>query len=336
MIGAATPENSEQTHTSSVEGSCASCMVSDNVFTSEGASVGSRQSSFTQADESQSEGSPKPPFGCGCGKCTFFSFIESGCTKPINSASLFPYLDVSGLNHEQQQTLRSRLQFESREIMLKFQNVVSIAMNSLMSRGVKVDELVSHLMTLGTFVPVKEEAGVQHLQSCYKDLINAETIPKVFLAIRDYFSFFNTDIIDRIINGLGTEEDKRELQKYKDDFRQYAKRRIFECLPQFGPVSETDHANIFVKVDSHYESYTVQELEGFRYRLGSILHISSQGVLRLCRVEKGCFQLMFQVPSFSKIFPLSSEQEKALVAERVIKLTCGKYEFVAKVCAVSP
>jgi len=78
-------------------------------------------------------------------------------------------------------------------------------------------------------------------------------------------------------------------------------------------VSETDHADIFVKVDSHYESYTVVELQDFQNRLRELFHISSQGILRLCQVEKGCFQLMFQVPYFvqQKIFPLSSEQERA-------------------------
>ena len=178
-------------------------------------------------------------------------------------------------------------------------------------------------------------ALVPLLHNCYKDLMNAETIPDVFLQLRDYFSFFNYHIIDQIITQLGTKEDKQELQKYKDDFQVYAKRRIYECLPQFGPVSETDHADIFVKVDSHYESYTVVELQEFQNRLSELFHISSQGILRLCRVEKGCFQLMFQVPSFvqQRIFPLSSEQERALVAEGVIKLTCGNYEFIAKVRA---
>jgi len=187
-------------------------------------------------------------------------------------------------------------------------------------------------MTLGTFHPVYKEAQVPLLQNCYKDLMNAETIPDVFLQLRDYFSFFNYHIIDQIITQLGTEEDRQELQKYKDDFQVYAKRRIYECLPQFGPVSETDHADIFVKVDSHYESYTVVELQEFQNRLSELFHISSQGILRLCRVEKGCFQLMFQVPYFvqQRIFPLSSEQERALLAEGVIKLTCGNYEFVAE------
>jgi len=104
-------------------------------------------------------------------------------------------------------------------------------------------------------------------------------------------------------------------------------------------LSETDHADVhvFVKVDSHYESYTVGELEGFQHRLSGILDISSQSALHLCRVEEGCLQLMFQVPSIAhqKIFPLSSQQERVLAAERVVKLTCGNYEFVAKVTLIS-
>ena len=67
----------------------------------------------------------------------------------------------------------------------------------------------------------------------------------------------------------------------------------------------------------------------FRHKLSEILRVSSQGVLRLCQVEKGCFQLTFQVPSFvqHEVFPLSREQERALKTEGVIKLTCGEYQF---------
>ena len=64
------------------------------------------------------------------------------------------------------------------------------------------------------------------------------------------------------IKELGTEEDKAELQRCKH-FNQYAKQRIFECLTEVGPVSDTEHADIFVKVDSQYDNYTVAEIEGF-------------------------------------------------------------------------
>jgi len=276
-----------------------------------------------------SEESQKPPFGCGCGKCTFLSFIDSGCPNPIPSASSFPYLDLSRLTHEQQQELVGRLKFESRKIMMRFQELVSTTINSFKSQQIPPDELVSHILALGAFDPVIKKPQVPLFQYCFQELKNADTIPKVFLVISDYFSFFNYDIIEHIIKVLGTPEDKAELQRYKEDFNQYAKRRIYECLPQFGAVSDSNHADIFVKVDSQYNNYTVAEIENFRHKLSEILHVSFRGSLRLCRVEKGCFQLLFQVPSFVQqaIFPLSREQERVLVAEGIIRLACMEYQF---------
>ena len=291
----------------------------------------------SSASPPPSEMSQKPPFGCGCGKCTFFDFIEKGCPTPIPSASSFPYLDVSGLTHEQQQELKGRLRFESRKIMIQFQELVSETIKSLIRQNVPLDELVSHVMTLGAFDPVFKEPQVPLFQYYVKELKTADTIPKVFLVLNDYFSFFNYDIIEHIITVLGTEEDKANLQSYKNRFDQYAKRRIYECGPHFGPVSDTDHADVFVKVDSRYDNYTVEEIKGYCNKLSDTLHVSSQGVLRLCRVEKGCFQLTFQVPSFvqQKIFPMSRQQKRTLAAMDVIELTCGEYHFMVKVVHLS-
>ena len=219
---------------------------------------------------------------------------------------------------------------------MQFQKLVSATIKSLKRRCVPLDELVSHVMALGAFDPVFKEPQVPVFYHYSKELKNAETIPEVFLVLNDYFSFFNYHILEHIIEELGTEEDKTKLQTYKDDFNQYAKRWVFECLPEFGPISDADHPDIFVKVDSQYEKYTVEEIEGFRQKLSEILHLSSRGILRLCRVDKGCFQLMFQLPSFvqQEVFPLNREQENTLKANGVIKLTCGDYQFLVKCLCV--
>jgi len=279
-----------------------------------------------------SKKSQKLPFGCGCYKCTFFSFIESGCPTPIPSVSSFPYLDLSGLTHKQQQELSGKLWSESQNIMIRFQELVSVTIKSFKRRCVPLDELVSHVMTLGAFDPVFKESQVPVFRLCFNELKAADTIPKVFMILNDYFSFFNYYIIEHVIKELGTKKDKDRLQKYIEDFNQYAKRRIFECLPEFGPVSDADHSDIFVKLDSQYDNYSVIQIEGFRRKLSEILYVSSQGILRLCRVDKGCFQLMFQMPSFlqQEIFPLSKKQERALADVGVIKLTCGEYQFLVK------
>ena len=278
-----------------------------------------------------SEGSEKPPFGCGCGKCTFFSFIERGCPTPFSPANSFPYLNINGLTHEQQEVLRERLRFESEKMMMRFQELLSATVKSLIKQSISHDELVIHVMALGAFKPVFKKPQVPAFHHCFQELQCADNVPKVFLVLKDYFSFFNYHILEHIIKELGTEQDKANLQSYRDDFNQYAKRRIFQCLSEFGPENGVCHADIFVKLDTQYDDYTVAEIKGFCHKLSEILNISSQGILRLCRVEKGCFQLKFQVPSFvrQEIFPLYREQERILATEGVIKLTCGDYQFDA-------
>ena len=274
----------------------------------------------------------KPPFGCGCGRCTFFSFIKCGCPTPIPSASSFPYLDLSGLTQWQEQELRGRLRSESQDIMIKFQKLVSATIKSFEERCVPVDNLVSHVMALGAFDPVFKESQVPAFHHRFEELKAADTVTKVFIVLNNYFSFFNYHILEHIIEEIGTKEDKERLKTYKEDFNQYAKRRIFECPLDFGPVSDAGHTDILVKLDVKYENSTLAAIELFCHKLSEVVHISFQGILCLCRIDKGCFELTFQVPSFvqQKIFPLSREQKMALEEEGVINLKCGEYHFSSK------
>ena len=320
MVSAAAPQNNRQGNRDDL------CLhnTSGDVFTSEGAVV----------RPSKRERTERPSFGCGCGNCTFLSYIENGCPHPIPKTSSFPCLDVSGLTYEQQRELRSRLRVESQEIMIKFQQLLSTVYESLCEQKIPVNKLVTHLLSLGAFDPVSKDSQKPLLQTFFQELRSAESIEDVLWVIRDYFSFFNYHVIEHIVNGLGTAQDKVELQNYKKDFHQYSKRRIFECPPIYGPMSDADHAVLDLKVDSAFEQFTVEELDNFQYRVSRIFCVSPQSVLRLCQVHKGCLQLTFQVPSFvqQEIFPLSSEQEETLAAEGVIRLTCGDYQFPTKVC----
>ena len=283
MVTGTSPQTSKQIPITSQEHSYASSTVSDDVFTSEGASVSPRPSSSTQ-----SEGSQKPPFGCGCGKCTFSSYIESGCPNPIPSASSFPCLDFSRLTHEQQQELRGRLRVESEDIVMKFQHLFSTVYESLCARSIPVDKLVTHLLSLRSFDPVYEGSEKPVFQTFLKELQSAGSIEKVLWVIRDYFTFFNYHVIEHIVSRLGTDQDKAELRNYKEEFDRYSKRRVYECLPVFGPVSKANHVELVLMLDSVYEQFTVEAVKDFRHRLNGILRIS-QGVLRLCRVEGECF-----------------------------------------------
>ena len=319
VVSAAVSQTAKQTPVRNQEDSMYASKTSDNAFSPEGTSV----------SPSFSYGAQRPPFGCGCGKCTFHGYIKNGCPDPIPS---FPCLDVKELTHEEHKKLKSRLRVESQDIMFRFQELLSKVYESLCERKVSVGKLVTHLLSLGAFDPVHKGAPKPLFQTFYQELQNATSIEDVLWVIKDYFSFFNYHVIEHIVGGLGTGQDKDELQNYKKEFYQYSKRRIYECPPVYGPRSNADHADLVLKADSVYEKFTVDELENLEYRLTRIFHVSPQSVLRLCQVEEGCIQLLFQVPSFvqQEIFPLSREQEKSLAAIGIMKLTCGDYHFPVK------
>ena len=81
----------------------------------------------------------------------------------------------------------------------------------------------------------------------------------------------------------------------KKEFDQYSQCRVYECSPEYGSKSDTDHTELVVKIDSVYK-----ELQKFQYRLSRALHVSPLA-LRLCQVEERCLLLLFLVPSFVEL-----------------------------------
>ena len=172
--------------------------------------------------------------------------------------------------------------------MDKFWHLRSRIHESLRERNVPVDRLVSHLLSLRAFDPVYKGTQRPVLQTFIQELRDAGSIEKVLFIIEDYVSFFNYRVIEHIVAGLGTDQDKVELQNYKKEFDEYSKRKVYECPPEYGSKSSADHADLVVKVDSVYDEFTVEELKKFQYRLSRTLQVSPQTVLRLCRAEEGC------------------------------------------------
>ena len=249
VVSATASQTTKKTHFRSQEDLCTSKTTPDDVSTSKGARVSPGPSS--SIEETQ-----KPP--------------ETGSPTPATTTSSFSCLKVSGLTPEQKEGLSIRLCVESEDIVRKFGHLHSRVYESLCKRNVPVDKLVTHLLSLGAFDPVYKDCQKPVLQTFFLELQNAGSIEKVLFIIRDYISFFNYHVIEHIVNELGTDQDRAELQNYEKEFDEYSKRRVYECPPEYGSKSNADHVDLVVKVDSVYEEFTVKELKKFQYRLSQI------------------------------------------------------------------
>ena len=271
-------------------------------------------------------------FGCGCGSCSFLSFITEGCPQPITTRSGLPYLDTSQLNKDEKDLLLGRLIEESKEMTFTFQHLVFRTSESLRDRQISPQLIGESLLCLGTLDPAVPGPQVPLFSAVAEKLKNASSITDIIFAIHEYLSFFNYHVIEYLIQVFGTQEDKEELEKYKEKLNEYCKRRVFECPPLYSLPVQSDHVTVAVKLDDDLTKYTLKTLQGFWLRLAKELNLVKH-TLRIVSVEEGCMQVTFQIPSFvsQHIFPLSTEQEKALQKEKVIELKCEDYTFSSKV-----
>ena len=258
-------------------------------------------------------GSPSP---------TEATFLQAGNT----STSILPYLKTHGLNDAQTSALKGKLIRESRQIMLKFNKLLQNTIKSLKQQGVTPEELVTSLMCLETMI------GDQQLPLFHEReerMAQQGSIDSIFRFISGYISFINCDVIEHIIESHGTETDVSNLKGYKAELKEYCKRRVSECPHKnYAEPCMPGYTPIVIKLDRHLNKCKLLDVDLFREELSRILQVHSHTLVFL-KVEEGCTQLTFQIPSFivDLVFPLSREQEEALKEERVIKLVCGAHVY---------
>ena len=240
----------------------------------------------------------------------------------------FPLLNLKDMSPDEKERLHQRLYAESENMTYNFQRLFNSTRKSLVDRQISVEDLLKHLDCLGYIQPTFKGSELPVLGCRLPELRKMASIEKAMTVISGYCSFFNYRIVEEIIDNVGSEQDKANLKKFKEEFSEYAQRHIFECPAELGEMSEIGHANMFVTLDATYESYTVSDLCSFVNNLERVLKIPAVS-LRLCRIGGGSLKLIFQLPLSLQqtIFPLSSEQEEALAGLGVEQLSCGDYQF---------
>ena len=232
------------------------------------------------------------------------------------------------MDEDEKERLHQRLFAESESMENRFQDLFKATRMSLVNRNLPVGEVLKHLDCLGSIKPLYKGSELPVFGRQLPRLRETESIDNAMSVISSYCSFFNYRIVECIIENLGTEQDKTNLQKYKEEFNVYAQRHVFECPSEIGVIDEDSHANMFVTLDMTYDSYTVSHLCSFVSNLQRVLKIPPHA-LRLCRIGPGSLKLIFQLPHSVQqtIFPLCSDQEAALTGLGVMLLSCGKYLF---------
>ena len=257
---------------------------------------------------------------------------SEGKTDGQNSVSgeyTFPCLDTHKLSESDRDQLIARLQEDFRKLSFEFARLTSALRASLVESKVTPAMVAGCLMDLNP-ASLRCKSKDSKLIHHYDAIKVSQDIDTAFEILRDYYSFFDFDIIEFLIQAFVCNgEVRRRLVAYKISFEDYCRRNVFEC-----PIYTQKNSNstdIVVKLEENadLDHFTMSTLKRLQVRLSDILGIQNRD-LRVCGVEKGCVEITLQIPAaFEKIiFPLSPEQEKQLLLyTKCISLKCGKYHY---------
>ncbi len=235
----------------------------------------------------------------------YILLLDSSDIPPVDLVAAFPYLKNSEMSDEELDHYRTKLHQETKAIKSKFDRLVS-KLQQTVKKSYEVTDIAPSLKS--------------HEEHFKKPLCECSSVSDVFDNAASIWSFYDYRIIKDLINQFGAQSDKDNLEKYKDIFRAYSKRRICECPNDAFGVQKKSEKCFALKTDENMNSLTLKQLKDLQFRMNRIL---GRKFLRLLSIEEGCVRLIFRSSS-EDVMDLSPDQQMKLRRLRVLKVSYGE------------
>ena len=233
-------------------------------------------------------------------------FFLSGCPEAVKKDSLvgphFPFLNTPKLSKTDRNLLERKLLSEFEKIQDSFADFcVSISRSKF---NYPIREIKVYLLVMKAFT-LEERA----------ELKSAKTISDILFVLSVHVSFFNYDLLERIITKFAP-ADEPLLREYLSKFKTFCERNVFEVPPSvYYRDCSSDSEEYFALKYACEGSVSLNKVKTVCLLIADILQIDSCN-LRLAMIEDGCVLLKFFIPKEIAIdvLPITAEQETRLNA----------------------
>ena len=227
------------------------------------------------------------------------------------------------------------LQMESwKEMERVFGELIKNLKKSLQERNVKPKELVGCLYGSHSERVLKGRSRDDTVifMEVKKQCEECKSHMEFWSVISDYFTFYSYDFIEQIVKSeYSTKEDRRRFNEYETQFMKYSKKIAAKYTSEVDLTKADGVTKVIIKIKNKFEKINDEHLEEFKNKLAIAIGISN--LLHLTNLQPGCTLLTYRAPLVVEVaaFPLSAQQEAALVDLGVIWLSCGTYKFRSEV-----
>ena len=231
----------------------------------------------------------------------------------------FPHLDTSSLDEDDRIELEDRLIRDTTKMMFDF-TAFTLNIQESFEKRIQLDKIKYSVLNLEMFDPEDKQ-----------EIKNAQNLVQIFMTLRDYISFFNYEIVQYLIELLGSPDDQTQLREYCSALDQFCQRNVFEVPAEaFSSKSRIKTAKVFVLKCTERVA-TLEYVKRLTRRIAEALGLQ-RAALQLRSVRQGCLELHFliTVAVAKRIYPVSPTVQAALSAMGVKFLTCGSTDEVEK------
>ena len=132
----------------------------------------------------------------------------------------------SKLTSEDKAELEAQLILSADSMRKKFASLLVNVINSFQHQGIHPRKLASSVLALTEY---EDPAVGNPLLERHKEaLMKAQTVDHTFDVLRPHMTFFNYEILEFLIEEMGSPNDKQKLQKFLQEFRRFCRRSVFE------------------------------------------------------------------------------------------------------------
>ena len=179
----------------------------------------------------------------------------------------------------------------------------------------------------------------QTIESIEKEFDHVKTVNQLFKALRKYVSWFNFELVVKLVNTFIT--DERDLQRkwstYREKLKDYFKNNNTQAVQiadsiEFG-LSDVPGTKVMIAKVAR-DDYTLNDLYFFHKLIADALE-APQHKFYFCTIDNGCMELKYSIPDclYSFLFPLTNQQCHSLAEIGIIKITCHEYVHeIKQVC----
>ena len=226
-----------------------------------------------------------------------------------------PVVQYSELSNDEQEDLQAQIEELKLEIHTKFLKFAADLISSLHER-IAATDIVCTLLEHCTVYPTK---SISLLQEHKQALLDAKDTKNIFTVIFPFYSYYNYELLQIIVDVHGSERDKEKMQQYILEFSNYCRR--VPCVEFYDDGYQTSlkRVKLKFKLDYDKELLTLKDIKDIQRNISRILNIRPS-VLFLHSIQDGCTAITFLVPDPCIHAVLNVLEEKTCTLQREVKM----------------